>query len=106
MSPPNKTPWVVLLLNTLLSLLSLLLRSPIMPSFIQKFAHIADTRAEERAPLNTDGAKPESGVYEREAAELHALIKKPVFSLAEVVSTWVAGVDSLILKVFACSLPS
>ena len=103
MSPPNKTSWVTLLLDTLLSLL---LRFPIMSSFIQKFAQKADNFAEARAPLNTDGAKPEGGVYEREAAELHALIAKPVFSLSEVVSTWAADVDRSGLNVFACSLPS
>ncbi len=58
-----------------------------MSSFIQKFAHKVDTFAEAHAPLNTDGAKPEGGVYERAAAELLALIAKPVFSLSEVVST-------------------
>ncbi|KJA17192.1 hypothetical protein HYPSUDRAFT_46645 [Hypholoma sublateritium FD-334 SS-4] len=93
MSPPNKTSWVALLLDTLLSLL---LRFPIMSSFIQKLAQKADARAESSAPLNTDGAKPESGVYEREVAELLALVKKPVFSLAEV-----PAIENAIISAFS-----
>lgn len=71
-----------LLLNTLFSLV---FRLPIMSAFI-KFAQKLDDSAESRAPLNTDGAKPQSGVIEKEVTEMHELIKKSPITLSELVS--------------------
>ena len=45
-----------------------------------------DFIAESRAPVDTDGARPQSHIFEKEVTEIHELLVKPAFQLSDLVS--------------------
>lgn len=42
-----------------------------------------DFIAESRAPLDTDGAHPQSHVFEKTVTEIHELLVKPAFQVSD-----------------------
>jgi linoleate 10R-lipoxygenase len=46
-----------------------------------------DFIADSRAPLDTDGARPQSHIFEKTVTEIHELIVKPAFQLSDLVSS-------------------
>jgi linoleate 10R-lipoxygenase len=47
-----------------------------------------DFIADSRAPLGTDGARPQSHIFEKTVTEIHELIVKPAFQLSDLGAYW------------------
>jgi hypothetical protein len=57
-----------------------------MSTIIRRFSRSIDYIKESRAPLNTDGARPQSGLFEKEVTELFDSLTNPAFTLTDLVS--------------------
>jgi len=57
-----------------------------MSTLFRRFSQRIDYIKESRAPLNTDGARPQSGVFEKGVTELFDSLSNPAFTLTDLVS--------------------
>lgn len=57
----------------------------IMSTLLRRFSQRIDRISESNAPLNTDGARPQSGLFEKEMKEFCELVAHPAFTLTDVV---------------------
>ncbi|KAF8958408.1 heme peroxidase [Flammula alnicola] len=80
---PPRSPWIAFLFRLLDTVIALLLSLPIMSTLIRRISQRIDRYSESRAPLDTDGARPQSGVYEKEVTEIHTLIVNPPVTLSD-----------------------
>jgi hypothetical protein len=58
----------------------------IMSTLLRRFSQRIDRTSESNAPLNTDGARPQSGLYEKKIMEFYDIVTHPTFTLTDVVS--------------------
>jgi len=56
-----------------------------MSTLLRRFSQRIDRISESNAPLNTDGARPQSGLFEKEVMEFYDLVTHPTFTLSDVV---------------------
>ncbi|KAF9472120.1 heme peroxidase [Pholiota conissans] len=83
--------WPVFLFHILLAILQ---RLPLMSSLLRKFSKRLDRANESSAPLDTDGAPPPNGVYEKKFEDFQYLRAHPL-SHSEIVSCTSAALDAV-----------
>lgn len=59
----------------------------------ERFVKRVDFIAESGAPLDTDGAHPQSHVFEKTVKEIHELIVKPAFQVSDLVSRYLLVIN-------------
>lgn len=68
-----------------------------MSGIIRQFAEAVDAISESRAPYDTLGANPPTEVYERRLADLHNLVRNPVFSVDDIVSRFFGFICAIMM---------
>jgi len=56
-----------------------------MSTLLRRFSRRADQISESHASLDTDGARPQSGLFEKDIMELYKEVTHPMFKLTDLV---------------------